>query len=138
MSARFESVTGGCFCGAIRYEAEANSKEAYFCHCKGCQKRTGTPAHVGVFVNPESLTYNEDGVSMFQTSSFGFSYFCKTCGSRVIWKCPDHPEWTNVAVGTLDHPEHAVPVRHICVESQIPWYQPFDDLPKERCDEDSA
>jgi len=44
-------------------------------------------------------------------------------------------DWTNVSAGSLDHPERVVPVEHICVESQFPWYEVADDLPRERSED---
>jgi len=39
-------------------------------------------------------------------------------------------------VGSLDHPEDVVPREHVCVESQLPWYKPDDDLPHSRAEDD--
>jgi hypothetical protein len=52
MTEKYESVSGGCFCGALRYEAQVNLHEAYYCHCQACQKLTGSPASAGVLVEP--------------------------------------------------------------------------------------
>lgn len=48
MEERFKPVSGSCFCGAVRYEAEVNLRAAYYCHCQACQKLTGSPASVGI------------------------------------------------------------------------------------------
>jgi len=49
---------------------------------------------------------------------------------------PEDEEWTNVYVGSLDHPENVKPSRHDCVESQLPWHKIDDDLPRNRSDDD--
>lgn len=138
MSETYTPVSGGCYCGAVRYEAEADLEQIYFCHCRGCQRSTGTPAYTGVIVKADSFRYNRDEVTEFQTSEVGKNYFCKHCGSTIVWIASEHPEWTNIALGTLDHPEKVVPTKHTCVESQLPWYRILDNLPKERCDEDDG
>jgi hypothetical protein len=136
MSEKFTAVSGGCFCGAVRYEAEANLKEAYYCHCKTCQKTSGAPAEIGVFVKPGSLEFTRGEPKYFQTSPFGLRGFCAECGSRLIWMSPDKEDWTNVSVGSLDNPEDVVPVEHNCVESQLPWYNVAEELPHISSDED--
>ena len=136
MTDNFEHVTGECECGAVRYEAEVNLHEAYYCHCKTCQKSSGAPAEVGVFVKPETLKFLKDEPKYFQSAPFAQRGFCANCGSRIIWMSADKPEWNNLCVGSLDHPENVVPKEHICVESQLPWYKIADDLPRTHSDDD--
>ena len=136
MTDNFEQVTGGCECGAVRYEAEVNLGAAYYCHCKTCKKASGAPAEVGVFVKPETLKFPKEEPKYYQSGPFALRGFCAHCGSRIIWMSPDKPEWNNVCVGSLDHPEDATPVEHICVESQLPWFDVADDLPRTRSDDD--
>jgi hypothetical protein len=132
-----EQVSGGCFCGSVRFEARAYIRDAYYCHCRTCQKISGAPAGIGVFVEPGSLRFTKGEPQFFQTSHFAERGFCRDCGSRLIWKHigTQHPELTNLDVGCLDHPEHVVPTSHQCVESQLPWYQFDDGLPRLRSEE---
>ncbi len=48
---------------------------------------------------------------------------------------PNKEEWTNVSACSLDHPEQVVPTEHICVESQLPWYELADNLPRIRSED---
>jgi adenylate cyclase len=136
MTEKYTPVTGGCFCGAVRYEAEVNLHEAYYCHCKTCHKLSGTPAQVDVFVKPGTLRFTKEEPKFFQTSPFAKSGFCQHCGSRLVFIPTEKDDWTSVMVGSLDHPEHVVPHEHICVESQLPWYKLADDLPRSRSEDD--
>jgi adenylate cyclase len=135
MAEQYEKVEGGCFCGAVRYEAEVNLKEAYYCHCRACQKMSGAPAEVGVFVKPGSLHFLKEMPKYFQSSPIGKRGFCPDCGSRLIWMSPDREDWTNVSAGSLDHPENVEPNEHTCVESQLPWYEVTDNLPRKRSED---
>ena len=136
MTEKFTSVTGECLCGAVHYEADVNLHEAYYCHCRICQKTSGAPAEIAVFVKPGTLRFTKEEPKFFQSSPFGRRGFCQHCGSRLIWMSPDKADWTNVSVGSLDHPEHVVPREHMCVESQLPWYKLADDLPRKRSEDD--
>ena len=136
MTEKYHPVRGGYLCGAVRYEAEVNLHEAYYCHCRTCQKLSGSPAAIGVLVKSGTLSFAKEEPKFFQSSPFGRTGFCQHCGSQLIWMSPDNEEWTNVVVGSLDHPEHVVPSEHICVESQLPWYKLNDDLPRKRSEDD--
>ena len=134
-----EKVTGGCFCGAVRYEAEVYLEDTYYCHCRICQKITGAPAEVAVIVKPGSLRFVRGEPKYYPTSHFAERGFCPDCGSRLIMR-PLLPElsewWINLPIGSLDHSEKAVPASHMCVESQLPWYQIDDGLPRTRTEDD--
>ena len=136
MSDDYTPVTGGCLCGAVRYEAKANLQAAYYCHCRTCQRSSGAPAEIGVFLEPGSLHFTNEEPKYFQSSPFGRRGFCQHCGSRLIWMSPDKDEWTNVSVGTLDDPEQVVPTEHYCVESQLSWYKVAPELPHKRSEDD--
>ena len=138
LQGKAEKVTGGCFCGAVRYEAEVYLHDAYYCHCRMCQRLTGAPAEVAVFFKPDSLRFTKGEPKYYQTSHFAERGFCSECGSRLMWRplLPEVPDWwANLPVGSLDNPEDAVPTSHICVESQLPWYKIDDGLPRSGTDE---
>jgi len=135
MSDKYVPVTGGCLCGAVRYEADANLSEAYYCHCKTCQKTSGAPAETDVLIKPGTLIFTKEDPKFFQTSAIAKRGFCQHCGSRIVWISPNRADWTNVSVGSLDHPERAIPTEHLCVESQLPWYEVADNLPRKRTDD---
>ena len=52
-----QTMTGGCQCGRVRYSAEIESDEAYWCHCRMCQKATGGIAAAFVQVEPAKVTW---------------------------------------------------------------------------------
>lgn len=132
-----EPVTGGCLCGKVRYVAEAYVRDAYYCHCRICQKSTGAPAEIGVLLVPGTLRYEGAEPRFYQSSPFGTRGFCDACGSRIIWASlmGEKPEWDNVSAGSLDDSERVVPTSHQCVESRLSWYRFDDGLPSFRSDE---
>lgn len=132
---RFVPVTGGCLCGAVRFQARANLDEAYYCHCRICQKSSGAPVEVGVSIEPGSLEFLSEEPRYFDSSPIGRRGFCRHCGARLVWMSPTKPEWTNLSAGSLDHPERVRPTQHLCVESQLPWFELADELPRLRSDD---
>ena len=135
MSDKYVPVTGGCLCQAVRYEADVNLSEAYYCHCITCQKSSGAPAEVGVLVRPGTLNFTKEDPKFFQSSAIARRGFCQHCGSRLVYMSTNRADWTNVSAGSLDHPERVVPTEHVCVESQFPWYEVADNLPRIRSED---
>lgn len=131
----YTEVTGGCLCGRLRYRAKANLKAAYYCHCKFCQKSSGSPVEVGVPVEPDTLVFTRGTPKYFDSSPVGRRGFCPGCGSRLVWMSPRRNDWTNLSAGSLDHPETVHPTQHLCVESKMPWFNTADQLPRLRSDE---
>ncbi len=132
MKIETEKVTGGCLCGRIRYEAEVFLKNGYICHCTMCQKSTGQPAEITVPIKAGSLRYLETEPKFYVSSEYGKRGFCEECGSRIIWQAsrPEDDWLTNIAVGSLDNPSEARASSHIFTNTQLPWYQICEDLPK--------
>ncbi len=138
MTLESETISGGCLCGAVRYEAEGFLDDAFYCHCRMCQRASGTPAEVSVPLVPGSLRFTKGAPKHYQSSSFGKRGFCPDCGARLCWTPTREAQahWLSVTVGSLDAPERAVPQSHGCVESQLPWYKLDDNLPRRRSEED--
>ena len=130
-------LSGGCFCGAVRYRARGYPGEAYYCHCTICQKTSGAPAEIAVPLVADSLEYTRGEPRFFSTSPFGRRGFCADCGSRLVWVSPQHADWLNVSVGSLDDPASVIPTAHLCVDSRLPWYDAGPDLPTTRIDENT-
>ncbi len=125
-------VTGGCLCGRIRYQAEVFLHNGYICHCTVCRRSTGQPAEITVLIKAGTLTYLNEEPKYFSSSSHGKRGFCPECGSRIVWQAlsPEDDWLTNITVGSLDRPAEARMSRHIYADTQLPWYQVCEDLPK--------
>lgn len=135
MTGNYVMMTGGCACGAVRYEVEVNLNAVFFCHCKICQKLSGTPAAIDALVKPGTMKFIRGEPKFYQSSPFAKRGFCEECGSRLFWTAPEKRDWDNIPIGSLDNPEKVLPSEHICVESQISWYKVNEDLPHNSSDE---
>ena len=127
-------ITGGCLCGAIRYEATEEPEIAGTCHCRTCQKSYGGPftAAVGFRRNAFSITKGE--LKYYQSSKIARRAFCSECGSPIMLEfvssVPLAGEHFWVRLGTLDNPEKYRPEFHYGVEAQLPWIHFDDGLPR--------
>ena len=137
MTEKTMPVTGGCLCGAVRYEASEPPHHAEYCHCRMCQKHTGSAVGVYAAIRADSFRITRGEPKFYKSSDIIERGFCADCGSSLMARYfdPDHP-YVWVCVGTLDRPEDAPPTQHFGIESQIPWLTIHDDLPRMRTEED--
>jgi len=126
--------TGGCMCGAVRYELKSAPSDAGWCHCRTCQLNSGAPAMVFASVPDGDLVWTKgaEKVRTAQSSSFGHREFCGECGTPLLMKVDHQPETVDFSVATLDDPEAIAPEFHIFWGSKIGWFEPKDDLPRHR------
>ncbi len=134
-------ITGGCLCGAIRYDSSEPPVEAGICHCRTCQKSTVSAFEVGAMFSQSAFRFIKGEPKLYRLSSIMDKGFCSNCGSllfdKYLVRVPGfNPDAVYVQVGTLDHPEAVSIEFHYGVESQLPWVHFDDDLPRTRMNED--
>ena len=127
------TITGGCLCGAVRYTAEADPTSATICHCRDCQKFTGSAFAALVRAHRDNLTI-EGTLKTF--SSLGGSgnailrHFCPECGSSIAEEPGTRPGVIILNVGTFDDPAVAQPGREIFRDDGLPWIEVHGDIPR--------
>src|SRR5262245_39628068 len=97
-------LTGGCNCGAVRFEISEPLVYAYYCHCTRCQRRSGSGAAPGAVVAPGSFSVTEEeGALRRWSAGDGFDkVFCGVCGSHVFAVSPENPDLVSVRMGAFD------------------------------------
>ena len=120
-------VSGGCQCGAIRYQLRGESKMLYACHCKDCQKQSSSAFGMSLIVTPQSLHFvsGEDRIRAWDTrggdGNIKRCHFCADCGTR-IYHASDRPgDDISIKAGTLDDPSWLAPAAHLWTDSAQPW-----------------
>ncbi|MBT3305566.1 MAG: GFA family protein [Alphaproteobacteria bacterium] len=128
-----EPITGGCLCGAVRYECTAEPVMAGHCHCRKCQHATGG-AKASAFAVPEdSVTVTGELTSFdFEADSGNMTtrQFCPTCGVPVTSGSIGMPGLVIIYAGSLDDPSIFAPGMDIYTDSAQPWDHMDPDLPK--------
>ena len=133
-------IAGGCLCGAVRYESSEPPIRTTICHCRMCQKSTGSAFMVAVGFPRTTLRVTKGEPKLYRSSPIMDKSFCANCGSLLFDQFLTPTGNTNqdmiwIHVGTLDHPEEVSIDSHTGVESQLPWVHFDDGLPRARCDE---
>ena len=126
-------ITGGCRCGAVRYElALEDLPSVYACHCHICQRASGSAFSVQALVPEESLTVTGPIVIHEITTDDRTSIqrFCGTCRARVYNTNTRRPGIAVVRAGTLDRSEELVCRAHIYTDFRQRWVPIPDDVPQ--------
>lgn len=128
-----DSYEGGCACGAVRYVCSAPPSFSLNCHCRDCQRATGS-AYASFFVAPKSA-FALSGEVRFH-SRLGSSGnpvergFCPQCGSPVMAKLGAMPDVVAVTAASLDDPSGHRPKVDVYAGSAQPWDHMDPALPK--------
>ncbi|MEP4196646.1 MAG: GFA family protein [Aliishimia sp.] len=126
---------GGCTCGRVRYQITGNPLIVHGCHCRGCQKNSGSAFAINALYETSNVTLlsgDVETISVPTPSGTGQDITrCTACKVAV---------WSNynmgglralirfIRVGTLDDPDQLPPDVHIYTASKQPWViLPKDD-----------
>ncbi len=122
-----KAISGGCSCGAIRYETEAEPAVMVVCHCRDCQ-RAGGSAYAPVMAVPKVAVKFKGEPRYYKTiGEFGMAVergFCPTCGCQVTVKLERFPDLIGVQAASLDDPSQFRPGLELFTESAQPWDRP--------------
>jgi hypothetical protein len=118
-------IDGGCHCGYITYEGEADPDKASICHCTDCQKLSGSAFRTVVPVAGETLKMKGEPTIYLKTAESGNKRqqaFCPRCGSPIYSAPPgDGPRMYFIRLGTVRQRDQIVPKSQIWARSQQPW-----------------
>jgi hypothetical protein len=129
-----EIVSGGCLCGAIRFEIDrAGVVSASHCHCTDCQKSTGSAFASFAIVGEAALSATGGEPRGFRVegkSGKGVTrYFCPECGSPLWSEVELMPGFRFVKAGSLDDASWLEPASVFWGDSAQPWAPPIEGIP---------
>jgi hypothetical protein len=126
-------ISGGCGCGAVRFEITEPFVSALYCHCTRCQRRTGTAAAASGRVRPGSfrVVAGEEHLRSWSPEGGFDKVFCELCGSALLARSPEDPEVVAVRLGAVDGDPGIRPAWRQFVAYAAPWEPlPDDGLPR--------
>jgi hypothetical protein len=123
-------MTGGCLCGNIKYETDADPVFTAVCHCTHCQRQAGTSFSVVVAVPAASLSMTGQLKTFEDTGESGqpvHRRFCPECGSPIISEVDSMPGLALIKAGTLDDTKWLKPTMELFCGSAQPWVPALAD-----------
>lgn len=127
------TYTGGCNCGALRYEAAAEPLMAGHCQCRDCQRESGT-GHASQIAFPRAAVKLEGKATHWDKSADSGNIvtraFCPTCGSPVYSLNTGMPDFFFVRAASLDDPARYAPQMVVYASSAFAWDHLDPSLPR--------
>lgn len=117
---------GGCLCGGVRYAFEAEPLLTAVCHCRNCQKQSGSAFSLIVALPAEALRLSGETLAVYQDVGQDSGqpvqrYFCRACGSPIKSEGALAPGLVFVKAGTLDDTTWLAPSMAMWCDSSQPW-----------------
>jgi len=130
-------ATGGCLCGAVKYEVRGTLYNVINCHCSKCRSIHG---HISAYASSkrEDLKLVEQsGLKWFRSvkdeTPNVYRGFCKECGGSLFWEARGDV-YIYISAGTLDQPTGLKTAGHIWLSQAGDYYELSDDLEKYELD----
>ena len=124
------TMTGGCACGRIRFTANIENDEAYLCHCRMCQRATGSISIA--FKNlPRANVRWQSEPDWYASSPIAVRPFCRECGASLGFQYPDS-ENMDLTVAAFDDPSRFRPTMHFGIEAAHRAWINTEGLPEYR------
>lgn len=122
-------LSGGCDCGAVRFEITQARPTVTVCHCSQCRRTSGHLWASTRVPRDKLCIVREDGLTWYRSSDFAQRGFCNRCGSSLFYQI-DGKDATGVAAGALDGPTGLTTGKHIFVQDKGDYYEIADSAPQ--------
>ena len=126
-----EQMTGGCACGRVRYSVAIDSDEAYLCHCRMCQRSTGSVSIAFRSVKHADVAWTGEP-DWYDSSPIATRPYCRECGTSLGFRFKEGSENMDLTVASFDDPSRFRPKHHFGAESMHRAWLNTDGLPEIR------
>lgn len=122
-------LTGGCHCGAARYEANGQPYHETICHCTDCRRIVGAASVAWLTVRRATFRFRGREPSSVRSSARVTRRFCGACGTSLTYEHDALPDEIDVTIASLDDADAWPPKDHTRVREKLPWETICDSLP---------
>ena len=129
-----EQVSGGCECGRVRYTATIHDRDAYLCHCRMCQRATGSVSIALKNVKQSEIDWAHQP-DWYDSSLIADRPYCRDCGTSLGFRFKDGSGMMDLTVASFDDPAPFTPKHHFGAESMHRAWLNTEGLKEIRTDE---
>ena len=126
-----EQMTGGCACGRVRYTATVHGDDAYLCHCRMCQRATGSVSIAFKHVKEDEISWDGEP-DWYDSSPIARRPYCRECGTSLGFAFARPSGTMDVTVASFDDPSRFKPTHHFGAESMHRAWLNTEGLPEQR------
>ncbi len=130
MSETLAPRTGGCGCGAVRFEALGPPLWIAHCHCADCRRATAAPMSTYAGFQRSGVRWTVGAPATHPSSPGVTRGFCGRCGTPLSYRGARWPDEIHLFVCTFDDPAAFAPQAHVYAAEQLPWLHLADSLPR--------
>ncbi len=114
-------ISGGCFCGSIRYEIDDGKYKVGNCHCTMCRRCHAAPFVTWLVVPSDNFRFVKGRPKRLDSSSHAHRDFCDKCGSHLTCEISKYPGIVDVTLGSLDVPDDFEPMGGLYTDTKLHW-----------------
>jgi hypothetical protein len=129
-----EEMTGGCACGRVRYSVNIDDDEAYLCHCRMCQRATGSISIAFKSVKQADVRWEKEP-DWYDSSPIAQRPYCRQCGASLGFRFKEGSDKMDLTVASFDEPARFRPQHHFGAESMRRAWLNTEGLKEIRTDE---
>jgi hypothetical protein len=116
-----EHSSGGCLCGAVRYEVNGPLRDVVVCHCSRCLRTHGHAAAYSSCARSDLALVRDAQLRWYEADDRARG-FCASCGASLFWSAAGRDS-ISIAAGTLDQPTGLKTVAHIHTRDRADYYE---------------
>jgi hypothetical protein len=129
-----EPMTGGCACGRVRYAATIDDHDAYLCHCRMCQRATGSVSIAFKSVKQDDVQWEREP-DWYESSPIAERPYCRECGTSLGFRFKEGSGNIDLTVASFDDPSPFRPKHHFGAESMHRAWLDTAGLPEIRTEQ---
>jgi hypothetical protein len=129
-----DSMSGGCACGRVRYAAQIDDDDAYLCHCRMCQRATGSVSIAFKSVKQADVVWEHEP-DWYDSSPIAVRPYCRECGTSFGFKFKEGSDKMDLTVASFDDPSRFKPKHHFGAESMHRAWLNTEGLPEKRTED---
>ena len=122
-------ATGGCLCGAVRYEVRGALRPVVACHCSQCRRMTGHFLAATAARHGDLAITRDATLQWYSASETARRGFCGACGSTLFWRGHGR-DYVAIAAGSIDGATGLKLVQHIYTADKGDYYDLDDGAPQ--------
>lgn len=116
-----KEITGGCYCGDIRFRAVGPLKFSVNCHCDNCRRAVGAQSVAFICVPLATFSWLQGEPTRYRTDTGAWRTFCPRCGTSLTYEHDKRPGEIDLITGSLDEPERFPPNTDAFPEEHLSW-----------------
>ena len=120
-------ISGGCQCGAVRYQVVGELTDPHICHCRMCQKAAGNFFMPFGAAQKSEFKITRGNIAWYHSSAPCRRGFCRDCGTPLILDT-ENSNCLHVTLGSLDEPSSIPPKYQVGIESKYDWLDKLHQL----------